>query len=211
MSDETANGTQTVSTRDDRQAALAAAMELIARQGWRETSLKAMADQAGLPLDRFYRLFPSRLHLLAALDRHADELVLAQPVPDPDDPPHDRLFDVLMRRIDVLEPFRPGLRVLARNGVAILAAPALAPGLLRSMGWMLEAAGLGRGGVAGALQRRGLATVWLATLRVWLEDESPDKSTTMAALDRHLKRAHELWNSLPLALRSSIGSKHPAN
>ncbi len=210
MSDEMATGKQSATVHDDRHAALVAAMDLIARQGWRETGLKAVADQAGLPLDRFYRLFPSRLHLLAALDRHADEVLLAQPIPDPTDPPHDRLFDMLMRRIDVLEPFRPGLRVLARNGIAIMAAPAMAPGLFRSMGWMLEAAGLGRGGMVGVLQRRGLATVWLATLRVWLEDDSPDRSATMAALDRNLKRAYELWNSLPLAFRSSIGSKHSA-
>ena len=29
--------------------------------------------------------------------------------------------------------------------------------------------------------------VWLATLRVWVRDDSPDLARTMAALDRHLR------------------------
>jgi len=31
--------------------------------------------------------------------------------------------------------------------------------------------------------------VWLKTLRVWLDDDSPDLARTMAALDRNLGRA----------------------
>lgn len=192
-------------------AVLQAAMELTSANGWRDVSFQALSNRTGFPLVRLRQLFSTRLHLLAELDRQADEAVLSQPMPDPADGPHDRLFDVLMRRFDALDPFRPGLRILVKEGAAVMAAPALAAGLIRSMGWMLEMAGLSRGGVAGVLQRRGLAAVWLATARVWLTDDSPDKSATMAALDRNLKRAYELWNSLPASFNGSIGSKQPAN
>jgi len=39
------------------------------------------------------------------------------------------------------------------------------------------------------LRSKGLLAIWLATLKVWLEDDSPDLAPTMAALDRNLRRA----------------------
>ena len=57
------------------------------------------------------------------------------------------------------------------------------PGLLRSMSWMLEAAGLDASGIRGALRAKGLALVWLSSLRTFLTDSSEDLSATMAALD----------------------------
>jgi hypothetical protein len=54
------------------------------------------------------------------------------------------------------------------------------------MGWMLEAAGIDSSGIAGALRVRGLAFVWGAAFRVWLED-GEDQSKTMAELDRRLR------------------------
>lgn len=208
---ESPSGSLVENEGEIRRAVLQAAMELTAANGWRDVSFQALSNRTGFPLVRLRQLFSTRLHLLAELDRQADEAVLSQPMPDPADGPHDRLFDVLMRRFDALDPFRPGLRILVKEGAAVMAAPALAAGLIRSMGWILEMAGLSRGGVAGLLQRRGLAAVWLATARVWLTDDSPDKSATMAALDRNLKRAYELWNSLPASFNGSIGSKQPAN
>ena len=40
-----------------------------------------------------------------------------------------------------------------------------------------------------------LALVWLATLRAWLRDDSPDLAVTMKALDSALARAEEAANS----------------
>ncbi len=37
-----------------------------------------------------------------------------------------------------------------------------------------------------------LTAVYLATLRVWLQDESNDQARTMAALDGHLRRSESL-------------------
>ena len=47
---------------------------------------------------------------------------------------------------------------------------------------------LSAGGLRGALRIKALGLVYLATLRVWLRDDSPDMAPTMAALDRHLRR-----------------------
>jgi len=73
-------------------------------------------------------------------------------------------------------------------------AAALATGarLLRSIAWMLEAAGISTDGLGGLVAVKLTTAVYLATLRVWLRDETPDLAPTMAALDRRL-RSIERW------------------
>jgi len=44
----------------------------------------------------------------------------------------------------------------------------------------------------------GLAGVWLATIRAWARDESPDMGSTMAALDSALDRAGRIARPLGL-------------
>ena len=65
------------------------------------------------------------------------------------------------------------------------------------MAWSLEAAGIGASGLLGLIRIKGLGLIYLAALRVWLEDESPDMSATMARLDKDLKRAEALVTAFP--------------
>jgi hypothetical protein len=86
------------------------------------------------------------------------------------------------------------LRALRCDPIAALC---LSAGLCGSMRWMLEAAGIEASGPNGRLTVKGLAAVWLATLRVWERDESEDMARTMASLDRNLRRAERLRALLP--------------
>ena len=171
-----------------------AALICIARQGWRRLSLADIAAEAGLPILRVYRLFSSKPAILCGFFRRIDEAVLAiPPEGEPDERPRDRVFDLLMRRFDALQPYRAALDVLARElPTDPLAALAAAAGLLRSMRWMLEAAGISGEGLGGAVAVKLTAAAYLATSRVWRRDESPDLAPTMAALDRRL-RGIERW------------------
>jgi hypothetical protein len=72
-----------------------------------------------------------------------------------------------------------------------------APDFARSMTWMLEAAGVSTAGVPGNLRVKGLAAVYLNTLRIWIGDESVDQSRTMAALDRGLRELEGIGRRLP--------------
>ena len=47
-------------------------------------------------------------------------------------------------------------------------------------------------GLRGALRVKALAVAYLATLRVFLRDDSPDMAATMAALDRNLSHLGRL-------------------
>ena len=178
----------------DSDRVIDAALACIARQGWRRLSLADIAAEAGLPILRVYRLFSSKTAILRGFFRRVDEAVLAAPLDsEPDERPRDRVFDLLMRRFDALTPYRDALEALGRElPTDPLAALAAGAGLLRSMRWMLEAAGISGEGLGGALAVKLTAAAYLATLRVWLRDESPDLAPTMAALDRRL-RGIERW------------------
>jgi hypothetical protein len=176
-------------------ALIAAALELAAQRGWHRINVAQAARHAGLPLDRARMRFPGRMALLLRFVRMADRAALAGAAEE--GAARDRLFDLLMRRIDVLQSHRAGVLAVMR---ALPADPAtallLATANLRSMGWMLEGAGISSAGPFGRLRAKGLLAVWLWTLRAWQRDASDDLAATMAALDQALVRAEQAANWL---------------
>jgi hypothetical protein len=107
--------------------------------------------------------------------------------------PRERLFDVLMRRLELLEPHKEAVRSLLRSSMRN---PALALALnglaVRSQQWMLAAAGIGSSGPKGILRAQGLAMLYANVLRTWIDDDDPGLSRTLAALDRELARGQRL-------------------
>ena len=171
-----------------------AALALVATEGWRQVSLAAIAAAAGLPILQVYRIFRSKQAILAALYRQVDAIVLAEPpAAEADERPRDRLFDLLMRRFDALQPYKPALDVLRRE-LPRDPPTALCAGvsLLRSMRWMLEAADIPTSGMRGAVAVKLATAAYLSAMRVWQRDDSPDLARTMASLDARLRRI-ERW------------------
>jgi AcrR family transcriptional regulator len=170
-----------------------AALRLAVERGWSKIALADIAAGAKLSLADLYAAYPSKTAILAALSREVDGQVLAGVELEPTDTPRDRLFDVLMKRFDALAPYRDGLAAVARDARRDPAIMLCSSGqLLRSMAAMLEAAGISSSGLAGALRTKGLAAIYLATMRDWFRDETADKARTMAALDGRLRRV-ESW------------------
>jgi AcrR family transcriptional regulator len=174
-----------------------AALALIPTEGWRGLSLAAIAAAADLPILQVYRVFRSKQAILCGLFRRIDQIVLAEPsAPEPDERPRDRLFDLLMRRFDALQPYKAALDVLRRE-LPGDPATALCAGtsLLRSMRWMLEAADIPTDGIRGAVVTRLAVAAYLSTMRVWRSDDSVDLGRTMAALDARLRRIERWFGS----------------
>ena len=185
---------------DDAEARLVAALwRVVARHGWDGLAMRRVAAASGVPMHELRRRCPDRLGLLRLHGRAVDAAVLEGTVPGQGGTARDRVFDVLMRRIDALQPHRAGVLRLMRDLQAdpLLTVLLLAE-LLRSMAWMLEAAELDTSGVAGLARRKGRTAEWLARLRAWARDGSEDLGPTMAALDRGRDRAEPVARSLRL-------------
>jgi AcrR family transcriptional regulator len=180
---------------DVERQAVEAAMALTALQGWNDTTLADIAGEAGISLSDLRAHFTGKRDILAAFNRMIDRAVLEGTDADiANEPVKDRLFDVLIRRLDALMPYRDALAALQhdlqRDPPAL--ACYLAGPVRRSMEWMLDAAQVPGWGPFSHLQVKGLMVVYATVLRVWLRDEGEDLSQTMAALDKALGRADSL-------------------
>lgn len=178
----------------DRDKAIDALMALLGEHSFEQVGLAEVAGRAGLKLSQLRAEFGSTLAIVAAHIKDIDRAVLAGGAADMiDEPAREALFDVLMRRLEALAPYKEAVRSLLRSarrnpGLA-LALNAMA---VRSQAWMLEAAGIGAAGPKGALRAQGAALMFVRVLRVWLDDDEPGLDRTMAALGRGLASA-ERW------------------
>ncbi|HEV2957135.1 MAG TPA: TetR/AcrR family transcriptional regulator [Xanthobacteraceae bacterium] len=176
--------------KSNREKIIDALMELLAEERIEDIGFGAIARRAGLTLADCRAEFRSVLAVLAAYTKEIDRQVLAGGDADTaEEPPRERLFDVLMRRLEALAPHKAAIRSLARSAARD---PALAFALngltVRSMQWMLTAADIGAAGPKGILRGQGLALLYASVLRTWLDDEDAGLARTMAALDRGLAR-----------------------
>jgi ubiquinone biosynthesis protein COQ9 len=171
-----------------------AAIRLADKRGWSALSLDEIAAEAGCNLAEFRREFQSKGQILAAFTRAIDDAVLAKVGrPEPGTEPRDRLFDVLMTRFEVMQPYKPALRRIMddlryRAGESIMQAGAAS----RSMYWMMAAAGLEADGPRGALRLPGAMGIYARAFDIWLADDDPGMARTMAALDSRLRRAERI-------------------
>jgi AcrR family transcriptional regulator len=174
----------------DREKIIAAFLSLLAEKPIEQIGLAEIAAEAGVSLAQLRGEFSSALAIHAAHVKAIDRAVLAEDLSDmADEPPRERLFDVLMRRLEVMAPHRQAVRSLLRSAMRN---PPLALALNRlavqSQQWMLTAAGIGAAGPRGLMRAQGLALLFGSVLRAWIRDDDPGHSRTMAALDRALAR-----------------------
>ncbi len=172
-----------------RERILEAFMTLLAEQPIERIGLNEIAERAGVTLADLRGEFGSPLAVLAAHVKELDRKVLAEIDADmEEESPRERLFDVLMRRLELLSPHREAVRSLLRS---TRRDPPLALALnsmaVRSQQWMLTAAGIGAAGPKGMVRAQGLALLFANVLRTWVDDDD-DNTHTLAALDRELAR-----------------------
>lgn len=184
------------------------ALRLAAERGWRRLSLRDIADAVGVPLATLRRDFPCKTSILVAYAETVERRAAAAPAPfEPEDTVRDRLFELLMQRLDILAENRQAVtHILQDMPSDPLGALVAGPAVLRLMAGVLDQAGVRSTGPVGLLRCKGLAGVWLATLAVWMRDDSPDNARTMAALDGNLRRLEplaRLLSGLPFGGRSA--------
>ena len=175
----------------DRDKAIDALMALLAEHSFEQIGLAEVAGRASIKLSQLRAEFGSTLAILGAHIKDIDRAVLAGGDADmAEEPVRERLFDVLMRRLEALAPYKDAVRSIMRsarrNPPLALALNAMA---LRSQHWMLEAAGIGASGPRGALRAQGAALMFARVLSVWVDDDEEGLDRTMAALDRGLASA----------------------
>ncbi len=101
--------------RSERDRIIDAFMALLAEKPIEQIGLAEIARSAGVSLSDLRGAFDSTLAILAAYVKRIDRAVLAGDDADmAEEPPRERLFDVLMRRIELLAPHKAAVRSLMR-------------------------------------------------------------------------------------------------
>lgn len=173
---------------------------------WADIGIADIAGRAGVSLAEFLGAYPSKGAVLGGFARMIDMKVLASHADNDDhmggESARERLFDVIMMRLDHMAPYRDALRVIyagVRREPLTLAA--LNKAAQNSWRFMLVAAGVNTGGPMGALRIQGAALLFARTVETWVDDNDPGQAKTLARLDRELERggkvlsfADDVWS-----------------
>ncbi len=185
-------------TAKTKQKILKTFLDLLSEHSYEDVSLPLVAERAGVKLSDMRSAYASKLALVAAFAEQIDTAVLDERDEDMEDqPPRDRLFDVLMTRIDALADRKEAVRALHR---AARQDPALALDFnrleVRSQKWMLIAAGIDLSGMKASLVAQGLAIAFARVVDVWLDETDEGMPRTMARLDKELDRGSSFMRQL---------------
>lgn len=185
-----------------------AALRLAAEKPWPEITLIAIAEASGVSLAELAQHVAGKPQILEAFARRMDGQLLTSLASDPvEGDAHDRLFDVMLRRFELLAPYKAAINNIAKTPAD---GPAewlhLLASSLITQGWVLAAADIKLSGLTGDVAKLGLAKVAVDTLRIWLKDDDAGLARTMAALDRKLRDGEALMKRLetPIALCSGF-------
>lgn len=176
---------------DVRRDLARAALSLAARAPWHTQALSKLAEEAGRPLADFYGA-----SLAEAVDcvEEAFDRAIADAALDPSQSVRDRLFDLIMKRFEAMEPHRAAVTAmeygLDRDPILLAAAHQRH---VRCARWVLALAGLEADGMTGQARAQGLGVIIGQARAAWRGDDSGDFAKTMASLDKNLRRAEEMF------------------
>ena len=106
-----APATTTPRGTSDRDKAIDALMALLSEHSFERIGLAEVAGKAGIKFSQLRAEFGSTLAILAAHIKDIDRAVLAGGDADmAEEPARERLFDVLMRRLEALAPYKGAVR-----------------------------------------------------------------------------------------------------
>lgn len=182
-----------------------ATLDFAEEVGWEGLALRRVGEHLGVPLAEAPDRYRDLDAVADAWFRRAWAAMLAPPPGDfAARPARERLHLMTMRWFDALAPHRD----VTGQILAVKLYPShphhwtpLAFNLSRSIHWLREAALLDATGRRRQMEEMGLSALFLATLAIWLRDDTPDQARTRRFLSHRLEDADRLmvraWGKAP--------------
>lgn len=168
-----------------------AALELAKTIDWRDLTLSAIAERAGLSLKDFHGV-ADKAKISDAVEAWLDG-AMSEGSTSKDETPRTRLFDVIMMRFDRMEEHREAMLSLIEWRQT---QPARLLNLIAARhttaNWALSCSGLdGSGDFPKPIRTTAIAWALAQAEIAWRKEDSADMSRTMAKLDGELRKMEE--------------------
>ncbi|MCZ4299210.1 TetR/AcrR family transcriptional regulator [Henriciella marina] len=168
-----------------------AALELAKTIDWRDLTLSAIAERAGLSLKDFHGV-ADKAKISDAVEAWLDD-AMSEGSTNEDETPRTRLFDVIMMRFDRMEEHREAMLSLIEWRQT---QPARLLNLIAARhttaSWALSCSGLdGSGDFPKPIRTTAIAWALAQAEIAWRKEDSADMSRTMAKLDGELRKMEE--------------------
>lgn len=167
-----------------------AALAMAEESGWEGVRLRVVAERLEVPLTEVLARFRDLDAVVDSWFRRAWEAMLAEtPEGFGERPAGERVEIQLMRWFDALAAHRRVTGQMLRAKVYPSHPHHWVPlifNLSRTIQWLRDAAGLDVGGLRRQVEEVWLTGLFLAALRVWLGDETPEQRRTREFLRRRL-------------------------
>jgi AcrR family transcriptional regulator len=165
-----------------------AAFALAERMAWNKIGMGAIARQAELSLPQLLQHAPSKAAIIEDFARDIDQAMLLVFEKHPaEGEAHDRLFDVMLKRLEILAPYKYVVESILKG---MRAEPTESLRLVQSatdsVSWMISAARVEEEPAWQGYGRLGLLRLYLRILPIWTKDDA-GMARSMAALDRGLR------------------------
>lgn len=161
----------------------------VAQHGLSRTNLASLSADNHWPLATLRRDWPTLAHILSAFTQSVTRTMVDDVVIDPETSKRDLYFELLMARLDALQPYKDGLIRFYRE---LPSRPDLALVMLREAHTMantiLERVGDDWPLWQKPLKRVALTGLYARLLHTWHTDETADLSKSMAFLDNQLEK-----------------------
>jgi len=115
---------KSVKTRKGHQSStniVNAALELIRERGYEETTMRAIADKAGVSLGNAYHYYPSKAHLVQAFYHrlHDEQVAASRPILEAESSLKARLLEVMRMKIERLAPYHEFAGALFKTAASL--------------------------------------------------------------------------------------------
>ncbi|MDH3474887.1 MAG: hypothetical protein OEM59_14490 [Rhodospirillales bacterium] len=177
------------------------ALELAEETAWAPLKLSEVAARLEVPLAQVLAHYRDKDAVANAwFGRALAAMLEAPPAHFADLPAKERLYLLFLRWFDALTPHREVTGQMLREKLHPAHPHHWVPmifNLSRTIQWLRDAAGLEARGRRRQMEEVGLTALFLATLPVWLADDSPDQARTRdflrARLDQADRAMARLW------------------
>ena len=172
-------------------------LALLKDHSWKKISLKLVFEKGKIDYRKGYQVIKQKNDILILINEYIDDLVIESIQKIEESTVHDKLFEALMARFEVLNLHRVSIIKIFKH---IINNPDLIifflPLLSKSLNMMIDLTNINWNGIYGKIKLEFFILIYVAIFMVWVKDETTNLDKTMVAVDKYLNNIEDIMKLL---------------